>query len=130
MAQKTYSMLLISQHSLCVIPKVIWVDKTLIKLQLLSVRSVLLNIPLLINFCLFCLCIYDRRLYTNAYLLYFIVYSPGDLVWGKSGGHPWWPGMICNDPHGNTYIHKEDASEKYHVQFFSVPSSHAWIHIK
>ena len=21
-----------------------------------------------------------------------------DIVWAKIGGHPWWPGIVCNDP--------------------------------
>lgn len=56
--------------------------------------------------------------------------GPGDIVWAKVEGHPWWPGLVCKDPKGTTHLKTNKLGEQVHVQFFDQPPSHAWIRLK
>ncbi|KAF2367994.1 DNA mismatch repair protein MutS clamp [Trinorchestia longiramus] len=45
------------------------------------------------------------------------------IVWGKLEGHPWWPGIICLPPLGDTFLRKNAV----HMQFFEDPPSRGWV---
>ena len=50
---------------------------------------------------------------------------PGDVVWARLEGYPWWPSMICVDPNSKGAVYSRLG--KIHVQFFDSTSSHAWV---
>uniref|UniRef100_A0A2K5ME66 PWWP domain-containing protein n=1 Tax=Cercocebus atys TaxID=9531 RepID=A0A2K5ME66_CERAT len=45
-------------------------------------------------------------------------FSPGDLVWAKMEGYPWWPCLVYNHPFDGTFIREKGKSVRVHVQFF------------
>jgi len=49
--------------------------------------------------------------------LYEVDWQPGDLVWAKYSGWPWWPAVVLNERSGSI-----------HVIFVDSPVSHAWVH--
>ncbi|KAK3087478.1 hypothetical protein FSP39_006465 [Pinctada imbricata] len=55
--------------------------------------------------------------------------KPGDVVWAKLEGYPWWPSLVCNHPTAHTH-HKAGKNPQIHVQFFDEPPSRAWIKAK
>ncbi|XP_063678048.1 uncharacterized protein DDB_G0284459-like isoform X2 [Bolinopsis microptera] len=66
----------------------------------------------------------------QGYEFVYSAYSLGSLVWGKMQGYPWWPGMIDNDPLTRTFYYKHANSQlpdKYHVTFFGIQATRAWI---
>ncbi|XP_048793055.1 DNA mismatch repair protein Msh6 isoform X2 [Lagopus muta] len=58
------------------------------------------------------------------------VYSPGDLVWAKMEGYPWWPCLIYNHPTEGTIVRGKGSSSRIHVQFFDVSPTRGWVSIK
>ncbi|XP_015133604.2 DNA mismatch repair protein Msh6 isoform X1 [Gallus gallus] len=58
------------------------------------------------------------------------VYSPGDLVWAKMEGYPWWPCLIYNHPTEGTIVRGKGSSARIHVQFFDVSPTRGWVSIK
>ncbi|XP_063239704.1 DNA mismatch repair protein Msh6 [Bacillus rossius redtenbacheri] len=46
-----------------------------------------------------------------------------DVVWARLDGHPWWPGLVTNDPKGGPFVRAGEV----HVQFFDRPPSRAWV---
>ena len=50
---------------------------------------------------------------------------PGDVVWARLEGYPWWPSMVCVDPNSKGAVYTRLG--KIHVQFFDSTSSHAWV---
>ncbi|WAR00452.1 MSH6-like protein [Mya arenaria] len=56
-------------------------------------------------------------------------YKPGDLIWGKLEGYPWWPSLVCNHPTENNH-YKPGKLPQIHVQFFDNPVSRAWVKLK
>ncbi|XP_068865447.1 DNA mismatch repair protein Msh6 [Aphelocoma coerulescens] len=57
-------------------------------------------------------------------------YSPGDLVWAKMEGYPWWPCLIYNHPIERTIVRGKGKSTRIHVQFFDDSPTRGWISIK
>ncbi|NXS16761.1 MSH6 protein, partial [Mystacornis crossleyi] len=57
-------------------------------------------------------------------------YSPGDLVWAKMEGYPWWPCLIYNHPTERTILRGKGKSTRVHVQFFDDTPTRGWISIK
>ncbi|XP_051639646.1 DNA mismatch repair protein Msh6 [Manacus candei] len=57
-------------------------------------------------------------------------YSPGDLVWAKMEGYPWWPCLIYNHPTERTIVRGKGKSTRVHVQFFDDSPTRGWISIK
>ncbi|NWI79180.1 MSH6 protein, partial [Dryoscopus gambensis] len=57
-------------------------------------------------------------------------YSPGDLVWAKMEGYPWWPCLIYNHPTERTILRGKGKSTRVHVQFFDESPTRGWISIK
>ncbi|XP_042718176.1 DNA mismatch repair protein Msh6 isoform X2 [Lagopus leucura] len=58
------------------------------------------------------------------------VYSPGDLVWAKMEGYPWWPCLIYNHPTEGTIVRGKGSTSRIHVQFFDVNPTRGWVSIK
>ncbi|XP_070208763.1 DNA mismatch repair protein Msh6-like isoform X2 [Littorina saxatilis] len=53
-------------------------------------------------------------------------FTPGDLVWAKLAGYPWWPSLVCDHPTTKSHF-KGGKKPEVHVQFFDTPPSRAWI---
>ncbi|XP_051013516.1 DNA mismatch repair protein Msh6 isoform X3 [Acomys russatus] len=54
-------------------------------------------------------------------------FSPGDLVWAKMEGYPWWPCLVYNHPFEGTFIRKKGKSARVHVQFFDDSPTRGWV---
>jgi hypothetical protein len=52
--------------------------------------------------------------------------KPGDIVWAKLEGYPWWPSLVCNHPKSAGYLRKIGKSQHVHVQFFDNPPTRGW----
>ncbi|NXN93064.1 MSH6 protein, partial [Rhinopomastus cyanomelas] len=57
-------------------------------------------------------------------------YSPGDLVWAKMEGYPWWPCLVYNHPTERTTVRGRGKSARLHVQFFDDSPTRGWVSIK
>ncbi|XP_038253313.1 DNA mismatch repair protein Msh6 isoform X2 [Dermochelys coriacea] len=57
-------------------------------------------------------------------------YSPGDLVWAKMEGYPWWPCLVYNHPTEETVVRAKGKSSRVHVQFFDDSPTRGWVSIK
>ncbi|XP_054027115.1 DNA mismatch repair protein Msh6 isoform X2 [Dryobates pubescens] len=57
-------------------------------------------------------------------------YSPGDLVWAKMEGYPWWPCLIYNHPTERTIMRGKGKSTRVHVQFFDDSPTRGWVSIR
>uniref|UniRef100_A0A7M4FA30 DNA mismatch repair protein n=1 Tax=Crocodylus porosus TaxID=8502 RepID=A0A7M4FA30_CROPO len=57
-------------------------------------------------------------------------YSPGDLVWAKMEGYPWWPCLVYNHPIEGTLTRGKGKSSRIHVQFFDDSPTRGWVSIK
>lgn len=55
----------------------------------------------------------------------------GEVVMAKMHGYPSWPGLLTRDPTCGEYydapLVKEDEVTHYHVEFFGLPRSRAWL---
>lgn len=56
-------------------------------------------------------------------------FSPGDLVWAKMEGYPWWPCLVYNHPFDGTFIREKGKSKsvRVHVQFFDDSPTRGWV---
>ncbi|KAM5293108.1 DNA mismatch repair protein Msh6 isoform 7-T7 [Ctenodactylus gundi] len=54
-------------------------------------------------------------------------FSPGDLVWAKMEGYPWWPCLVYNHPFDGTFIREKGKSIRVHVQFFDDTPTRGWV---
>ncbi|XP_074656040.1 DNA mismatch repair protein Msh6-like isoform X2 [Tubulanus polymorphus] len=57
-------------------------------------------------------------------------FEPGDLVWAKLEGYPWWPSLVCNHPTKDKHFKRSGGSKELHVQFFDDPPSRAWVKLR
>ncbi|NXK68258.1 MSH6 protein, partial [Sylvietta virens] len=57
-------------------------------------------------------------------------YSPGDLVWAKMEGYPWWPCLIYNHPAERTIVRGKGKSTRIHVQFFDDSPTRGWVSVR
>ncbi|KAG9484465.1 hypothetical protein GDO78_010050 [Eleutherodactylus coqui] len=57
-------------------------------------------------------------------------FTPGDVVWAKMPGHPWWPSLVYNHPKDDTHLRGRGKSLHVHVQFFDEPPSRGWVGAK
>ncbi|XP_041469199.1 DNA mismatch repair protein Msh6-like [Lytechinus variegatus] len=65
----------------------------------------------------------SKSVFTNGHQ----TFTPGDLVWARLEGYPWWPSLVCNHPTLEKCIKKDGKRGLVHVQFFDDPPSRAWI---
>uniref|UniRef100_A0A8C9QSL3 DNA mismatch repair protein n=1 Tax=Spermophilus dauricus TaxID=99837 RepID=A0A8C9QSL3_SPEDA len=54
-------------------------------------------------------------------------FSPGDLVWAKMEGYPWWPCLVYNHPFDGTFTREKGKSVRVHVQFFDDSPTRGWV---
>ena len=54
-------------------------------------------------------------------------FSPGDLVWTKMEGYPWWPCLDYSHPFDGTFICEKRKSAQVHVQFFDDSPTRGWV---
>ncbi|XP_078085788.1 DNA mismatch repair protein Msh6 isoform X2 [Mustelus asterias] len=57
-------------------------------------------------------------------------FTPGDLVWAKLEGYPWWPSLVYNHPATDEYLRGKGKSLRMHVQFFDDPPTRGWVNAK
>ncbi|XP_035177058.1 DNA mismatch repair protein Msh6 isoform X1 [Oxyura jamaicensis] len=57
-------------------------------------------------------------------------YSPGDIVWAKMEGYPWWPCLIYNHPTEGTIVRGKGKATRIHVQFFDDSPTRGWVSLK
>ncbi|XP_055495576.1 DNA mismatch repair protein Msh6 [Leucoraja erinacea] len=57
-------------------------------------------------------------------------FVPGDVVWAKLEGYPWWPSLVYNHPTANEYLRGKGKSLRIHVQFFDDPPTRGWVSVK
>jgi len=54
-------------------------------------------------------------------------YKPGDVIWAKLEGYPWWPSLVCNHPKESTHLRLSGRTCLVHVQFFDSPPTRGWV---
>ena len=52
-------------------------------------------------------------------------------MWAKVGSHPWWPGLVCNDPEAGNHLRVKPRAgqrpvQECHVTFFG-ENTRAWV---
>ncbi|XP_051866727.1 DNA mismatch repair protein Msh6 [Pristis pectinata] len=57
-------------------------------------------------------------------------FTPGDLVWAKMEGYPWWPSLVYNHPTTKEYLRGKGKSLRIHVQFFDETPTRGWVSVK
>ncbi|KAK1171106.1 DNA mismatch repair protein Msh6-like isoform X1 [Acipenser oxyrinchus oxyrinchus] len=57
-------------------------------------------------------------------------FKPGDLVWAKLEGHPWWPCLVYNHPETSELLRGKGKAQRIHVQYFDVPPMRGWVSVK
>ncbi|XP_059841685.1 DNA mismatch repair protein Msh6 isoform X2 [Hypanus sabinus] len=57
-------------------------------------------------------------------------FTPGDLVWAKMEGYPWWPSLVYNHPTTKEHLRGKGKSLRIHVQFFDQPPTRGWVSVK
>lgn len=57
-------------------------------------------------------------------------FSPGDLVWAKLEGYPWWPCLVYNHPTEGILARGRGRTLRIHVQFFEDEPSRGWVSVR
>lgn len=60
----------------------------------------------------------------------FSEFSPGDLVWAKLEGYPWWPCLVYAHPTEGSLLRGRGRASRIHVQFFEDDPSRGWVSIR
>ena len=53
--------------------------------------------------------------------------KPGELVWAKMEGYPYWPAMLTNHHVEHKMLRGSKGDQECHVQFFGEPPTRGWI---
>ena len=56
--------------------------------------------------------------------------KPGELVWAKIEGYPYWPAMITNHVPHHKMLRGSESDRECHVQFFGEPQTRGWVPVK
>uniref|UniRef100_S4RVU6 DNA mismatch repair protein n=1 Tax=Petromyzon marinus TaxID=7757 RepID=S4RVU6_PETMA len=59
-----------------------------------------------------------------------IEFQPGDLLWAKLEGYPWWPSLVYDHPESGAHTRGRGKSLRIHVQFFDTPPTRSWVGAK
>nr|XP_032811773.1 DNA mismatch repair protein Msh6 [Petromyzon marinus] len=57
-------------------------------------------------------------------------FQPGDLLWAKLEGYPWWPSLVYDHPESGAHTRGRGKSLRIHVQFFDTPPTRSWVGAK
>ncbi|XP_042298035.1 DNA mismatch repair protein Msh6 isoform X1 [Sceloporus undulatus] len=60
----------------------------------------------------------------------FCEFTPGDLVWAKLEGYPWWPSLVYKHPTEGILFRGRGRASRIHVQFFDDDPSRGWVSIR
>lgn len=56
--------------------------------------------------------------------------KPGELVWAKMEGHPYWPAMLTKHHVEHKMLRGSKNDQECHVQFFGEPPTRGWVSVK
>lgn len=56
--------------------------------------------------------------------------KPGELVWAKMEGYPYWPAMLINHHVDQKMLRGSKSSQECHVQFFGEPQTRGWVSMR
>jgi len=56
--------------------------------------------------------------------------KPGELVWAKMEGYPYWPAMLTSHHLDHKMLRGNKNNQECHVQFFGEPQTRGWVLVR